>query len=112
MYDHGNWDYDHGKIIPESFKEVPYQCIWNVHDPLKKQSLHKEFCDLNKARLHKPNRKIAPYCSLSGKSGCGHWAFHRTQQTSSKARRRYLSTANKKTRQYLKEELVKELLEC
>jgi len=56
-----------------------------------------------------PNKQI-PYSSLDRKHySKTRWCGDRKQNTSSRARRRYISTANKHTRQLLRQEMIKEL---
>ena len=105
MYDKGNYDYVKGCIIPKGFHK------WDINNPSiigveKHQKLMKEWNEQNKGKTYTPSRQIA-YCEL-GSRGHGGWHFQRKQNCSSFMRRRYKSMANKKTRQYLHYEMVKE----
>lgn len=108
-FDKGNWDYDHGYIQTKEIKELyikyndsKYKNSYNVKDPTKKQEIKDLEENANKNRYHLKSRNIIPYCKLINKH-CGDWAHDRKQNTSTIMRRHYKSTANKKTRQGLKE---------
>jgi len=108
MYDHGNYDYMHGCLMPEGYHK------WDLGNPGHPKHLtHLEYHvlvnlhnDLNKGRNYGKAKQIA-YCEL-GRRGHGSWAHERKQNTSSTMRRHYKSTANKKTRQYLHNEMMEE----
>ena len=105
MYDKGNHDYVKGCLTPKGFHK------WDLANPSrigieKHQILMKEWKEINKGRTYTTSRQIA-YCEL-GSRGHGGWHFQRKQNTSSFMRRRYKSMVNKKTRQYLHDEMMKE----
>ena len=108
MYDKGNYDYVKGCITPKGFHK------WDLANPSrigieKHQKLMKEWNEKNKGRTYTPARQVA-YCKL-GSRRHGRWHFQRKQNTSSFMRPRYKSTANKKTRQYLHDEMIKEYVD-
>ena len=104
MREHGNYDYDHGYIRPDGVNKFEF---WNG-TPLRRQEVDRLCKEINGDRfLFSPAKQVA-YCELACR-GHGGWHHQRKQNTSSFMRRRYKSTANKKTRQWLKDETMKEL---
>ena len=104
MRDHGNYDYDHGYIRPEGVHKLEF---WNG-TPFRRQEVDRLCKEINGDRfIFTPSKQVA-YCQLS-RRGYGGWHHQRKQNTSSFMIRRYKSAANKKTRQWLREETIKEL---
>ena len=106
MRDHGNYDYVHGQIRPDGVHKFEQ---WNG-TPFRRQEVDRLWKEANGDRcLFTPAKQIA-YCELAQRGHCVvRYLSHKRQHLSDYLRRQYRSAANKKTRQWLKEEMKKEL---